>query len=113
MYDIRAQALPMFFPKWDGTLPAPLTGGVYCISASLLQSVYIVPFIGRWNEKYENYYQGLRKAIVPFERAANDPDALKLMIDRTPETQLQDAFSQYRALRFARLCSCLRHARAG
>ena len=27
---------------------------------SLLQSVYIVPFFGRWNEKYENYYQGLQ-----------------------------------------------------
>ncbi len=108
MYDIRAQALPMFFPRWDGSVPGPLTGGLYCISASMLESVYTPPFFGRWNEKYEGYYQDMQKVVAPFQRAASDPAALEQMLGSAPPAELKEAFNQYRVLRFARLCSCLR-----
>jgi 4-amino-4-deoxy-L-arabinose transferase-like glycosyltransferase len=107
-YGIRAQELPKFFPVWNRTLPTPLTGGLYCISASMLQSVYTVPYFGRWNEEFEAYYQRLRQVVVPFQRAAHDPAALQLMYDSAPRAELEDAFTNYRTLRFSRLCSFLR-----
>ncbi len=107
-YDIRAQELPMYFPKPSGSLPAPLAGGLYCISATMLQSVYTVPYLGRWNETYEGDYQKLRQVVEPFQRAAHDPAALKQMFDMAPAPQLKKAFNDYRTLCVARLCSCLR-----
>ena len=79
-----AQELPKFFPVWDRTLPTPLTGGLYCIGATMLQSVYTLPYLGRWNEEYEGFYQRLRQVVLPFQRATHDPTALKLMYESTP-----------------------------
>ncbi|HVU87093.1 MAG TPA: glycosyltransferase family 39 protein [Pirellulales bacterium] len=108
-YGIRAQELPKYFPKQTGSIPAPLTGGLYCISASMLQSVYAVPYLGRWNEIFEHDYQNLRQVVTPFQRAAHDPAALKQMFDMAPPAAIvQRGFNNYRVLCFARLCSCLR-----
>jgi len=107
-YNIRGRALPCFPPRWDVTVPEPLTGGTYCISASMLQGVYIVPFAGKWNETYEHDYQQLRQVVLPFQRAMQSPQVLKQMLENGPLPELQEAFRMFRVLRFARLCSCLR-----
>ncbi|HEY4311714.1 MAG TPA: glycosyltransferase family 39 protein [Pirellulales bacterium] len=107
-YGIRAEELPKFFPRWNPTLPAPLAGGLYCISASMLQQVYTVPYVGKWNEQFEKYYQDLRQVVVPFQRAASNPAALQQMAESAPLAELQEAFRVYRVLRFGRLCSFLR-----
>ncbi len=107
-YNIRGRALPSFPPRWDITVPEPLTGGTYCISATMLQGVYIIPFAGSWNETYEHNYQQLRQVVLPFQRAMSSPEILKQMLENSPLPELQEAFRMFRVLRFARLCSCLR-----
>ncbi|MDY0042100.1 MAG: glycosyltransferase family 39 protein, partial [Desulforhabdus sp.] len=59
-YGINAQRLPGYL---DADLDRPellsLQGGVYCISATMLQMVHIAP-AGPWNEEYERNYQSLQ-----------------------------------------------------
>jgi len=57
-FDIHAARLP----GYGDTQPSPpdltLRGGLYCISATMLQSVY-TPLMGHWCERYERDYQTL------------------------------------------------------
>jgi hypothetical protein len=97
-YGIEARRVP-----WDAAEReslTPLTGGIYCISATTLQQVYSHA-MGPWSGPYEGVYQrllasttdsrtgGFRKILD--EQKRNDIDALK-------------------ELRFARLCAYLRHS---
>ncbi len=75
-YGIQATMLPGFFNHYQPHVPEPLTAGTYCISATLLQGVY-VPFPGKWNALFENLYQRCRENVLEYQRAANDPDALR------------------------------------
>ena len=38
LYGIDPRRLPGFFPRWNPHVPAPLTGGLYAISASTFPS---------------------------------------------------------------------------
>jgi hypothetical protein len=84
-YGIRARALPSF----DQTAPmdsTPLRGGIYCISATTLQQILLLPTC-RWTVALENAYQKLRKSPLYGGR-----------------------LNMFLHLRFARLCAFLRRA---
>jgi hypothetical protein len=107
-YGIKAQTLPNYFPHWEPHIPRPLTGGLYCTSASMMQSVYLSPYRGRWNVIFETNYQTLRGMVLKYQRLAADPDAARQLAEKPMPPDVRDAFRQYELLRFARLASFLR-----
>jgi 4-amino-4-deoxy-L-arabinose transferase-like glycosyltransferase len=107
-YGIAAQELPCYFPRWMPHIPQPLTGGLYCISATMLQAVYLAPYNGRWNQEYEARYQELRQVVLPYQRGSTDPDVRASMQKSAAQPEMQKTFRMYELLRFGRLCSCLR-----
>jgi hypothetical protein len=107
-YDIKAQPLPNYFPRWAPHIPRPLTGGLYCTSASMIASVYLSPYRGRWNTIYESDYQALRPYVFEYQRRAADPDAAREFAQNPMPKDVRDAFRKYEILRFARLASFLR-----
>jgi hypothetical protein len=106
-YGIDAQMLPGFRPRWDPHVPKLMTGGVYCISATMLQSVYMKN-PGRWNKLYEKGFKQLRSEIEPSLRAGANLAAFERLTPHLTPEQLQDGFQDYEDLRFSRLCSVLR-----
>ncbi|MDQ6807963.1 MAG: hypothetical protein M3Z64_00825, partial [Verrucomicrobiota bacterium] len=93
-YGTNAIMLGNNSPTSDGR-PEALRGGLYCISATTLQQVYARP-MGAWAAPYESLYQLLRSEFAPPAPPAADPGrAARLLF--------------FRQLRFARLCSALRH----
>ena len=78
-----------------------LTGGIYCICATNLESI-APPVMGRWAVPYENAYQQLRAEIKP----PGETSSLA-----TPEQQQMEAQKRrlFQILRFNRLCAFLRH----
>ncbi len=118
-YKIRASLLPCYFSRTKPRLPPRLRGGVYCISATMLQAVYLptiqpVPVSSPlppplpWTPLYESMYQKLRDRIRQFEKehpgaASNDA------VLRTPEGQdWIVVFRFFEEVRLGRLCAYLR-----
>jgi len=79
-----------------------LTGGVYCISASLLQSVLGIAF-GPWSWFYEKTYQELLPEIETVGTASPEQRS-RLLSD----PNVQDKIGLFKELQFARLCAYLR-----
>jgi hypothetical protein len=106
-YEINANLLaPEKRLSGDGSLP--LTGGVYCISATTLQSVYTLE-LGPWCIPYEQHY---RSALAEMQRYQNTvPDLLSRVAltandgAMPPTTKIKEL----ERLRFLRLCAYLRH----
>jgi hypothetical protein len=107
-YGIGAQELPCYFPRWMPHIPRPLTGGMYCISATMLQAVYLAPYNGRWNQEYEARYQELRQLVLTYQQGSADPDVRARLHESAAQLEMQKTFRMYELLRFGRLCSCLR-----
>jgi hypothetical protein len=83
-----------------------LEPAVYCISATMLQSLY-TPAIGPWTPTYEGLYQQLRQQLgIKGSNAYVSGVALPSAAVSAPPTQTLVA---YDVLRFARLCAFLRH----
>jgi tetratricopeptide (TPR) repeat protein len=93
-FGINATMLPSY-DEWQRPELETLRGGIYCISATMLQVMYIMP-TNAWTETFESAYQLLRPR---FEAPAE------------PVAALDEEASQFRLLRFARLCSSLRRRR--
>lgn len=89
-HGIDALRLPSFLDMDGREHLGPLTPGLYCVSATMLQSVYLPPG-GPWTAEHERTYRALRKAVS----GAKGPGAARLL----------RAHSRYR---FARLCAFLR-----
>ena len=106
-YGIHARQLTSYPDRWQPHIPAPLTGGTYLISATMLQTV-LVPYSGRWNQSYERQYQQLRPIIDAIRAKSqavgpsNEPS--KEMLDESSGV----ACWAYDTLRFTRLASFLR-----
>lgn len=78
---------------------APLTGGLYCVSATVLEQIYVRP-MGIWARPYEEIYQALRPE---FERTPPPVSTAGLDAKKFERARF------YSELRFARLCAALRH----
>jgi hypothetical protein len=106
-YGIEARSLPGFRPRWHPHVPRPLTGGLYCVSATMLQSVYL-KFPGHWNVIYEQGFQHLCHDIEPSARAGTDLATFERLMPHLTAADVQTGFQNYEDLRLGRLCSFLR-----
>jgi len=132
-YGIRARPLPTFPEIRHDEVPGPLTPGVYCISATNLQMVQILP-ASRWTRKQEELYQRCLGRIRSMQQANTDaPDRPwqkgsgtaearilesenrvrpgdRPLMPRAPEEAESSGIPDYTVacLRFGRLCAALR-----
>ncbi len=106
-YRIEATNLPGYFDFGRERSFGQLAGGVYCISATILQSMYTSAF-GPWTDAYEAQYQELLVVSSEFEATADDPaERNRLLRQRGPAfwNQTLDLFERFR---LARVCAHLR-----
>jgi hypothetical protein len=106
-YGIRARILPSYLPRGLNREPSPLTGGVYCISATMLQGVYLF-CPGPWNSRYETEYGQLAAFLRRYEDTRATPDARQALLRQMGRPNLPRVFQAFEQLRFARLCAFLR-----
>ncbi|MHC4235239.1 MAG: ArnT family glycosyltransferase, partial [Planctomycetota bacterium] len=101
-YGIQARSLPSY-PRWHLAGYAPLTGGVYCVSATTLQQVGLLPEC-RWTPALEVAYQDHRRRLQRMAaRRPADGSTTPHPADLTPRES-----AYLLQLRFARLCAFLR-----
>jgi 4-amino-4-deoxy-L-arabinose transferase-like glycosyltransferase len=103
-YGVEARKLPSYHDWRETADPRvhALAGGVYCVSATLLQSVYTDP-PGPWTAGDEDRYWRVREKVVPLLAARATADDL---VAADPE--LGRAYRTYDRLRFGRLRAWLR-----
>ena len=104
---IAARVLPGFFDQPDPADPLPvLVPGIYCISATMFQCIYIVRAPGPvWSQNYEGMYRDLKRTV---EQHMANPLSLEPGSEN-PDTGLpQKVIEAFRQVRFARLCAYLR-----
>ncbi len=109
-YGIQAELLPGYgnYQLTKQNHIGPLQGGIYCISASMLECVY-VPFPGQWCVPYEGLYQDTLAQIRILESTSNDPpEARAKLIKEYGENYWNEQLNRFQHLRFSRLCSALR-----
>lgn len=104
-YGIDAERLPGY-PDLDlkSHEIVPLQGGVYCISATMLQMIHIYP-AGPWNEDYERAYQALSgyAQIAQFAKGGSNRPKMGFPPDIEKRLQL------FPNLQLGRLCAYLRN----
>jgi hypothetical protein len=107
-HGIDANLLPCFPPQRVQDIPRPLEPGVYCISASMLQRVYITDAFGEWNREFEKVYRSLQPIVERAHLLRDDPEGLRTLFGGTPMPEMLDHFHVWEELRLARLCTALR-----
>jgi hypothetical protein len=107
-YGIDAISLPGFPDLTPRRRPPRLTGGVYCISATTLNAVYLQDALGAWTPEYEKRYQDVVYNLRGFDRTADDPAARAALLRQTGEEFWRKLFPLYERLRFGRLAAYLR-----
>ncbi len=97
-YRIEAEWLHSFFPVADPSRPpSPLTGGVYCISATLLQSMHLE--LPAWNSKQEEAFIQRRRQVEELLQGDGD--------EHSPADRNR-IFQSFHRLRSGRLFAFLR-----
>lgn len=106
-YNVLADLLPGFFSQ-ERDVHLDLRPGVYCISATLLQSLYTyVP--GPWTEKAEQAYQAALARAEAYKAIVKDPSArAKFVESHGGEDGLSKTLLEFDLLRFSRLTAYLR-----
>lgn len=107
-YGVRAIPLPSFLAFRRAPFK-PLKGGVYCVSATMLQgAINGTSFPGPWSADYEKRY---RFALTVLERLAathNDPAAREGVLRKAGIPGMNEFFTFFEELRFGRLRAFLR-----
>ena len=106
-YEIDARTLPENHSTGDLRF-APLQGGIYCVSATTLQSVYARE-IGPWSQPYEQQYQTALAAVQRYRETAPDPAARVALVANEGAVSWVKRIREFERLRFERLCAYLRH----
>jgi hypothetical protein len=83
-----------------------LDGGLYIVSASMLQPLYCGNVDGYWNASLEQTYQQLKHAVQPF--LAEDRDVKIAAMASRPIPEWISIFENYTDFRLARLTTFLR-----
>jgi hypothetical protein len=107
-YRIDAAALPGYPDRWTPRFPPPLTGGVYAISATMLQSVYLLEAPGAWRPEYERRYQDALYNLRLYDSTSVDPGARAALRKQTGDEFWIKLFHLVERLRFGRLAAYLR-----
>lgn len=106
-YAIDATILPSLPPRALPKAPQPLRPGIYCISATMLQGVYLSQ--GIWTRALEEQYQQTRTKLAIFDSTKSDPQARAELVASVGGQQVVlDTFHTLEELRFGRLCCYLR-----
>lgn len=108
-YGIKAVRLAML-PNFDRAKPlrwSQCSAGVYALSASMLQHVYM-PQRGDWTRQDEHRYQELKLNEATFRMFDGDPAAHPELLQGLSAPNWEKAWRLYAQLRFARLCHYLR-----
>ena len=96
---IRATRLGDGYFDWNPRATPPLlTGGVYCISATMLHRVY-THVRGPWSPEYETRYQELTAWLESMPMKSGDPPL--------PAAEINARLFTYEQLQFGRLCHFL------
>jgi hypothetical protein len=82
-------------------------GGLYCISATILQQVYS-PFRGEWRLEWEKEYQEGRLKEPLFREYWKNPTVRKDLQQMGAASAFEETWVRYDKLRLARLCHYLR-----
>jgi hypothetical protein len=85
----------------------PLQGGLYCISATMLQLVYL-PVSVPWTTSDEQAWQAAREEVEALEASQADSRANAQVLARRSTEAWNRLLLDYDTLRFARLCAWLR-----
>lgn len=103
---IQATRLPSLPAFRQSSTWAPLTAGIYCVSATMLQQVYSNQHT--WTVALEREFQELRASEPLFLEFQNDPARRAKFLADFPAERWQQVWKRYDALRLARLCYYLR-----
>lgn len=104
-YGIKAIPLAGFIDRRPPQPPEPLGGGVYCISATVLD--VIGPSF--YKAEDESNYQAALKNLVGFARASENEQTWSALLRQTGEQYWHDLFKQFDQLRTGRLVAFLRN----
>lgn len=126
-YGINATMLPSYLPQPADPLPSlpRLRGGVYCLSATMLQCVYLdAP--GSWSDRHEKNYEAIgsipliqrmltlsddqqREAMIElYMQAKQNPDPAQRQRQLDEFGDFLEAMHAFSQLRLSRLCAMLR-----
>ena len=103
-YGIKAIPLAGFIDRRPPQPPDPLSGGIYCISATVLD--VIGPSF--YKPEDESNYQAALQNLVAFARASENEAAWSALLRQTGEQDRHDLFKQFDQLRTGRLVAFLR-----
>ena len=104
-YGIKAIPLAGFIDRRPPQPPDPLGGGVYCISATVLD--VIGPSF--YKPEDEGNYQAALRNLIAFARASENEAAWSALLRQTGERYWHDLFKQFDQLRTGRLVAFLRN----
>jgi hypothetical protein len=97
-----------YFDWYPRPMPPPVSGGVYCISATMLQRVY-THVRGPWSESYEDTYQRMLKWIVHVNSRPPGQPVTDLDSTVLPPDTIKDKLMIAEHLMFGRLCHFLQN----
>lgn len=103
-YGIKAIPLAGFIDRRPPQPPDPLRGGVYCISATVLD--VIGPSF--YKPQDEGNYQAALQNLIAFARASETEASWSALLRQTGEQYWHDLFKQFDQLRTGRLVAFLR-----
>ena len=106
-YGIQATPLAGFIDRRPPAPPVPLGGGVYCVSATMLDVVSRLFY----KPEYETNYQAAVKNAAVFARASEDEQAMSSLMRDTGEEYWRQLFGDLDQLRTGRLLAFLRERR--
>jgi len=104
-YGIKTQRLAS---HWDTPVehwPKPWTGGVYCVSATMLQAMYL-RCGGNWCVLYEQAYQENRREVEVYQQGSADQQ--QQWLEEHGRKYWRHQIYLYEQLRFGRLAAMLR-----
>ena len=103
---IAARHLPFVPDRIRRVESYPLGAGLYCLGATMLQSVYMP--IKRWSPQAEAEWLDCRADIERLEAAQSDAATYAQVIAEHGEEAWNRRLHDYEQLRFLRLCAVLR-----
>ncbi len=104
-YGLNATPLPSYLRK-SGRGDYKLQGGLYCISATRLQQVYMLK-TSDWTADLERRYRRDLEEMRRFEETSNE-DKTRGPLLKSKGKGFKSRFDTFQKLRFGRLCAYLR-----
>lgn len=101
-YGVEARWLHSYWPLPAGDPPPPLEAGLYCVSATLVQTLY-TGRVGPWTPAFEEEYRSLRREMTRFRELYRDPAARRALLDERGPEAWRQLFTAYNRLRSVRL----------